>query len=231
MINPISLEFTTTACNRPEILEQTYQSYTRNLNNIDFKKSTLYINIDPTPNNTNILSVVNVAKKYFGNVVYNIPNEPNFAQAILWCFQQVKGEYFFHLEDDWNLMREVNIHDMIGIIKSPNIFQCILNKKNINPKELYEPAFIHSLFLTKIVKVYLQLMNNESNPESQMKNIYRQNIFHIQKYKSQPFLPNIELSRDIGREWLKSNGIKRDYDKHRTNHNQKWTPWTTWKIS
>ena len=42
---------------------------------------------------------------------------------------------------------------------------------------------------------------------------------------------HLELSRDIGREWLKSNGIKRDYDKHRRNHNQKWTPWTTWKIN
>ena len=231
MINPISLEFTTTACNRPEILEQTYQSYTKNLKNIDFTTSTLYINIDPAPDNTNISEVITVARKYFGNVIYNIPTEPNFAQAILWCFQQVKGDYFFHLEDDWNLMREVDIHDMIEVIKQPNILQCILNKKNINPRELYEPAFIPSLFQTKIINVYIKLMNNESNPESQMKNIYRQNIFHIQKYKSQPFLPNIELSRDIGREWLKSNGIKRDYDKHRTNHNQKWTPWTTWKIN
>jgi len=227
----ISLEFTTTACNRPEILEQTYQSYTRNLKNINFKQSTLYINIDPSPNNTNISDMITVARKYFGNVIYNIPTEPNFAQAILWCFQQVKGEYFFHLEDDWNLIREVNIHDIIDIIKSPNVSQCILNKKNINLKELYEPAFIPSLFLTKIINVYIKLMNNESNPESQMKNIFRQNIFQIQKYKSQSFAPHIELSRDIGREWLKSNGIKRDYDKHRTNHNQKWTPWTTWKIN
>lgn len=227
----ISLEFTTTACNRPEILEQTYQSYTRNLKNINFKQSTLYINIDPVPDNTNISDMITVARKYFGNVIYNTPTEPNFAQAILWCLQQVKGEYFFHLEDDWILLREVNIHDMIDIIKLPNVSQCILNKKNINPKELYEPAFIPSLFLTKIVNVYIKLMNNESNPESQMKNIFRQNIFQIQKYKSQSFAPHIELSRDIGREWLKSNGIKRDYDRHRTNHNQKWTPWTTWKIN
>ena len=231
MVNPISIEFTTTACNRPKILEQTYKSYTHNIKNVDFTKSTLYINIDPAPDNTNISEVINIARKYFGNVIYNTPNEPNFAKAIIWCFQQVKGEYFFHLGDDWILMREVNIYDMIDIIKLPNVSQCILNKKNINPREIYEPAFIPSLFLTKIVKVFLQLMNNESNPEAQMKNIFRKNIFQIQKYKSKSFASHIELSRDIGREWLNRNGIKRDYDKHRTDNNQKWTPWTTWKIN
>ena len=230
-MHPLSLEFTTTACNRPEILEQTYHSFSKKLKNVDFTKSTLYINIDPSPSKDNISEVINVARKYFGNVIYNIPNEPNFAQAILWCFQQVKGEYFFHLEDDWILLREVNIHNMVHVLQSPNVSQCILNKKNINPKEIYEPAFIPSLFMTKIVKVYLQFMNNESNPEAQMKNIFRSNVFQIQTYKSKFFAPHIELSRDIGREWLKSNGIKRDYDKHRTNHNQKWTPWTTWKIN
>ena len=39
--------------------------------------------------------------------------ESNFAEAILWCFNQVKGEFFFHLEDDWILRKEININDMI----------------------------------------------------------------------------------------------------------------------
>ena len=154
---------------KDEILKMEEMYFSKKLKNVDFTKSTLYINIDPTPSKDNISEVINVARKYFGNVIYNIPNEPNFAQAILWCFQQVKGEYFFHLEDDWILLREVNIHSMVHVLQLPNVSQCILNKKNINPKEIYEPAFIPSLFMTKIVKVYLQFMNNESNPKADTK--------------------------------------------------------------
>ena len=227
----MELEFTTTACNRPEILYQTYKSYTTKLKGIDFKKSTLYINIDPAPNNDNIMNVIHVAKYFFGNVVYNIPETPNFAEAVLWCFNQVKGEFFFHLEDDWILREEININDMIKILNKGNYLQCILNKKsNIEP---FEPAFIPSLFRTKVMKFYLSLMNNESNPEAQIKNIYRNNLYNIRKYVSINFKTNIELSHDIGREWLKKKGLKRDYDKHKDSSikSKNWTPWTTWTYS
>ena len=53
----MELEFTTTACNRPEILEKTYKSFTTNLKDINFNKSTLYINIDPSPDNNNITKI------------------------------------------------------------------------------------------------------------------------------------------------------------------------------
>lgn len=222
----MELEFTTTACNRPEILEKTYKSFTTNLKDINFNKSTLYINIDPSPDNNNITKNIEIAKKYFGKVIYNLPKESNFAEAILWCFNQVKGEFFFHLEDDWILLREINIDNMIKLIKNEKL-QCILNKKNIH--ELYEPSFIPSLFYTKIIKIYINLMDNKSNPECQMKEIFRSNLYDIQKYKSIPYLPGYELSRDIGRNWLLQNGLERDYDKNRKDYHKEWTPWTTWK--
>ena len=94
----ISLEFCTTATFRPEIIDRTYKSFTDNLLGIDFKISTLYLNVDPIPVG-NTKEVIDVAKKYFGNVVYNIPEEPNFTKAIKWCWSQVKNEYFFNLEE------------------------------------------------------------------------------------------------------------------------------------
>ena len=72
-------------------------------------------------------------------------------------------------------------------------------------------------------------MNNKSNPECQMKEIFRSNLYDIQKYKSIPYLPGYELSRDIGRNWLLQNGLERDYDKNRKDYHKEWTPWTTWK--
>ena len=228
MGNKIPLEFTTTACNRPEIIESTYKSYTTRLKNIDFKNSTLYINIDPSPNSHNIIEVIDIANKYFGNVIEYVPEKPNFAAAILWCFNQVKGDMFFHLEDDWNLMREVDIHQMIKLLGKDNI-QCLLNKTpNLIPQhEVGEPAFIPSLSSKKYINQYLPLMNENSNPEAQIKNIFRENK-EFQKYKSININPNYEFSRDIGRVWLQQKGLKRDYEKTRTNSKDKWTPWITW---
>ena len=97
------MEFTTTACNRPELLERTYSSFTKNIKGLDFKKCILYINVDPSPHGQNIEKNEEVAKKYFGKVIVNYPDKPNFARAVIWCFTQVRGEYFFHLEDDWVL--------------------------------------------------------------------------------------------------------------------------------
>ena len=229
MGNKISLEFTTTACNRPKILESTYKSYTTRLKNVDFKNSTLYINVDPTPHSDNIIEVIDIANKYFGNVIEYVPEKPNFAAAVLWCFNQVKGDLFFHLEDDWNLMKDVDIHKMVKLLGKDNI-QCLLNKTPnlIPPREIGEPAFIPGLSSKKYIQKYLPLMDDLSNPEAQIKNIFRKNK-KFQKNKSINIDPNNEFSRDIGRIWLQQNGLERDYENQRTKEKGKWTPWTTWK--
>ena len=223
----IALEFTTTSCNRPGILDITYSSYVSRLKGIDFKKSTLYINIDPAPDSSNILEMEKVAKKYFGKVVANYPKEPNFAAAVIWCFSQVKGEYFFHLEDDWILKQRINVADMIKKVGKHNI-QCVLNKKIILKNELGEPCFVPSLFRTKIVKKYLPLMDSASNPEYQMKMIFRKNTAGLKSYKSVLWRESHEISKDIGRDWLKKNRIVRDYAKT-GGPSSKWSPWITWK--
>lgn len=180
----ISLEFTTTSCNRPEILERTYHSYFSKLEDVNFKASTVYINIDPTPTAENLEKVEAVAKKYFGRVVVNRPCSPNFAKAVIWCFSQVTGPYFFHLEDDWVLLRPVKVMKVIALLGSSNL-QCVLNKQKskIFSREAGQPCLIPSLFSTRIVKKYLQLMKDDLNPEYQMKNIFnsRQNGLHLHK--------------------------------------------------
>ena len=164
-------------------------------------------------------------KKYFGKVIYNLLKNQILPKQYYGVLIKLKVN-FFHLEDDWILLREINIDNMIKLIKNEKL-QCILNKKNIH--ELYEPSFIPSLFYTKIIKIYINLMDNKSNPECQMKEIFRSNLYDIQKYKSIPYLPGYELSRDIGRNWLLQNGLERDYDKNRKDYHKEWTPWTTWK--
>jgi hypothetical protein len=224
--NNISLEFTTTACNRPSILDSTYSSYTSNLTGIDFKESTLYINIDPSPNNINIGEVEAIARKYFGTVIANYPETSNFAAAALWCFSQVKGNYFFHLEDDWNLCQPVNINSLISQLDS-NTLQCILNKKKskFTVLEKKEPSFVPSLISTDYWKKYLPYFDTSLNPEYQFKKLFKDESLGLNTVTSRYYNERLEFSKDIGREWLRDNKLTRNY-----NTETSWSPWITWKI-
>jgi hypothetical protein len=227
----MEMTFTTTACNRPSVLKRTYESYCNKLKGIDFNKSTLYINIDPAPNSNNIGLVKEIAESYFGNVICNFSNTANFANAVIWCFSKVDTKYFFNLEDDWILLKDVNIKDVLNKFNE-NTLQCILNKnKKVTLKrEFGEPAFVPSVFSTEIMKKYLNLLDTSRNPEAQFKYIYRKNTNGLKKYNSLYLNKNIEYSRDIGRVWLQKNGLKRDYAKtSKTNNNNKWSPWVSWK--
>ena len=217
----ISLEFTTTACNRAELLDRTYSSYCSNLKGIDFRNSTLYINVDPTPNISGIERVEQVAGKYFGNVVVNLASTPNFSKAVIWCFSQVKGRFFFHLEDDWQLLRKVHINQLISRLGVSDL-QCILNKKK--SIQLGEPSFVPSLFSTSIVNRYLPHMKEDLNPEAQMKWIFREKTDNLHLHRSKLLNTKIELSQDIGRSWLESHGLTRNYDTP-----GEWSPWITWR--
>lgn len=229
----ISLEFTTTACNRPEILERTYRSFTANLKGVDFEKSTLYINVDPAPNSNNINKIEDIASKYFGKVICNYPKSSNFAKAIIWCFNKVEGEKFFHLEDDWILVRKVHINEIINALhKTPTTYnlQCVLNrdKRYIKANENGEPTFIPSLFCSKLIKEYLDKMNDTLNPEYQIKKIWRNNN-NFKQHRSIILNNRMEYSKDIGRDWLKSNKISRDYTlKGKVRPSSGWTPWISW---
>jgi hypothetical protein len=239
----MELEFTTTACNRPELLFQTYKSYTSKLKGIDFNKSTLYINIDPSPNNENINKVINVCQKFFGKVITRIPEKPNFTFAVWWLFNQPKGKYFFHLEDDWVLMEEIHIKDMIKRMEKKNSLQLILNKKKMQwsgivnnkiksshhftkPKNGLEPepALVPGLWNTNhFRKIYLEKFQIHHNPEHTIKINWRKNWEY--NIKNTPIIfwnPGTEISKDIGREWRSKKKINRKYQK---NHQ-----WNTWNI-
>lgn len=224
-MSKIFLEFTTTACNRPAVLSSTYSSYSKNLKGVDFKKSRLYLNIDPSPDSTDINRVEEVAKQYFGEVIVNYPNTSNFSAAAFWCFSQVKGDMFFHLEDDWHLTREIDIHQMISKLGTTNL-QCILNKKRTPTalRELGEPSFVPSLISTKYWQKYLIDFDLSINPEYQMKTRFRDKSTSLFNNKSVNYDSSKELSKDIGRLWLTKNGLTRNYKKGTS-----WSPWINWK--
>lgn len=202
---PIPLEFTTTACNRPELLMITYSSFVKNLKGVDFSKSILYLNIDPMPNSDNVEMVEIVAKQFFGNVFVNYSEKGCASEANSWVLRQPKGEFFFNLEDDWQLRREVNIFEMIHLLqKHKGLMQCYLLGSLIDPGR---PTLMPSLMRTSVLRPMLDLLNTKSNYEQQMISVY--NLIGKKPLSIQYGYGLGKFVHDIGRVWFNLKGLKR----------------------
>ena len=213
------LEFTTTATVRPELINKTYSSFTTNLKGIDFEKSTLYINIDPLPATGRPHDVIDVAKKYFGHVVPQVPHKANFCQAVKWCFTQPKNPYFFHLEDDWQLNEEVNVDDLRKILyRTPNTAHAVTLRaysfKSVADKRI---CLSPSLYKTSFASWVGKRLNPHHNPEKQLRNKTKSNpIGGLCKWArgvQYPSPKNRIIVKDIGRDWLEENNLEKSQTK------------------
>lgn len=177
------LDITTTATIRPELFHQTLDSFTKNLF-VDQKEYRLILNVDPIGEDVDPMEVVKVGQQFFDNVVYNIPNKPNFAQACKWCWGQTTSKYIFHLEDDWELSRKILIGNLISILDKDEIMVGLRLPKNrvikVDPKLKKIGYFInYKLVLNPIlyrgdfIRDISGKMDIENNPERQLRTKYK----------------------------------------------------------
>jgi len=110
------IDITMTAVLRPAVLDKSLASIVKNLVK-DQNRFRLIINVDPIGEDVDPMAVVEVARKHFDNVIYNIPSEPSFPKAVKWIWLASEAPYVFHWEDDVSLLREIDIDDMIRIHK------------------------------------------------------------------------------------------------------------------
>lgn len=212
----MKLEFTTTACVRPELLDQTYNSLSNSLVDVDLKtEGALYINIDPVPDSSEqvINEELEVARSYFSEVHYRIGKTGgNFSRAVSWILSQPRGEYFFNVEDDWLFDGKICIQDAISQIESsklPNIIQCCCWKsleieRKIWPAKMNKFMLPPSLFKNSTLKPLLKKhpIPATENPEK-----------HFQKLRDNQLVDynTIHIKKgakyiDNGRHWLEQRG-------------------------
>jgi len=120
-MHPI-IDITTTALIRPQLLEKTYKSFCEKM--LKGYPCRLFINIDPFGDTKeyNTQDVINVAQKYFKNVVVNVPKTAHMTTATKWLWNQVESKYFFNLEDDWELLFDLNFAHMLRAMERyPNL--------------------------------------------------------------------------------------------------------------
>lgn len=102
------IDITMTATLRPEVIEQTLKSFKEKM----FKKheARLIINIDPVGRmSVEQWEIVKLVKGFFPNVIARCPDDASFPVAFKWTWSQVESSIFFHLEDDWALLKEIDL--------------------------------------------------------------------------------------------------------------------------
>lgn len=219
------IDVTTTATLRSEILDRTLSSFKENM--IKDWPCRLILNIDPVGDDT-AENVINVAKKHFSTVLVNRPKSPSFPKAFLWCFRQATSKYIFNLEDDWELVKEVDLQEMIDIMEQDNrlailrlpyristedsknwnlffpwngrYFECPEDRK-IAGGFCGHPSLIRCSFFAKC----LGEINPSSNPEKQFHSggsEFMKQIVVAHKFGVFQKQNETQYINDIGRNWL-----------------------------
>jgi len=201
----MSITFTTTATNRPEVLDRTYASFNSNITGIRLKDCELVINVDPLPSSEKREEAVDIAKKYFGKVTASLPEKPNFTTAINTIWSLSSAAFIFNLEDDWLLTKPVNLDVIMqSMKKNPNCLQCVLRAYNYDYNKM---ALSPSIIKRKLYSQIAGKLDSSLNPEIQLRDT-RITKYELNK-KSIMVHGNKPIVRDIGREWIEKSGFKR----------------------
>lgn len=226
-------DITITATCRPEILDKTLKSFWENM--FWPIKPRVVINIDPAgPGDP--CKTYDTVGKYFLARLANFPKEPSFPKAFHWCWTNADASYIFHLEDDWELLRKVDIWDMIRIMEiNPDLAALRLSKfpagptpldmmKNWNRWVPWNGTFYEvkqderhrigvcghpTLFRGSFVRQMLPFLDPQANPEKQFQGTNPRITLLMPRWRfgvfSKPGDP--AYIRDIGRDWMKKNGL------------------------
>lgn len=216
LINNDNICFTTTAMPRPELLERTYSSFSSNIKWLDFKKISLFINIDKPQNGMDNLEqryedIKSICAKYFAKVTVNISNRGNFPEAVKWVFSQVDREYVFNLEDDWELLCDLPSY-ICDFFYDKQIKQVgIRGSKNSQPRFVLSPSIMRADFC----KYISNHLNRSKNPEEQVRSLTNRQASDIFAYW--PYESEKVMLRDLGRAWLRQTSYAGGFES--------WTSW------
>lgn len=191
---------------RPDVLARTYDSFTANLRDVDWTECRLWINVDPGgPGDA--WDVVAAARKYFGDVVANVPSQCNFAAAVKWCWSRpFTTPFALSLEDDWLLTQPVSVLDLVALMRDPGLSCVNLNcypfikDHRIN----LSPGLMRSSHANKLS----ERLNLTDNPEQQLRTHHRgRTLPNHEPYRGVQF--GSKVIRDIGRAALANSGWRK----------------------
>lgn len=205
------IDIVTTATLRPELLRLTYKSFHRKLF-YKYKSCRLIINIDPLPSPDQALfeEVLLVCREWFSEVVFRYPEVPSFPAAVQWAWGQVKTPIFFHLEDDWLLLRPVDPLLVSQYFSQQNgLAEVTLNPSKNRPEDpglALRPSFFRQDFISAA----LPLFNLLEDPEKQWrKHIEMGGVLDQWKFRHYGEIGEGHYVRDMGALWRKMYALEK----------------------
>ena len=240
------IAITMTATRRPELLERTLGSFKQHVWSPlhDWK---LILNIDPVGHKIPSIHVLDAAREYFDDITCLMPRQPSFPKAFIWTWTySYMAEYVFHIEEDWEFLRPIELDEMIGILNDTKdlallrlpmfrsseahmknwshfypfngqYFECPADKR-IELGFCGHPTLLRGEFVRRTTPLLL----SDRNPEKQFHRGHPLLMEEIPKWRYGVFgKPNQGPAiRDIGREWMVEHGWAKEGNKA---HFTQWT--------
>lgn len=197
------LAFTTPAVLRADVLSATYGSFQKNLQ-ADFREFRLYLNVDPAPRRggSDLVDVLDAARSFFGDVVWNAPASASFPLAVKWLWSSVSSPFVFHLEDDWELLAPVPLDRMMSRMKDRSAILCRIPQAGVknSPVVSMNPGLWRTSFCSAAAKE----LNGAMDPERQVRGYAKRHPGRV------VLLPAGKgVARDTGRAWREQRGIRK----------------------
>jgi len=232
------IDITCTATLRPKLLKETLTTHKLHLFKDNTKNMRLIINIDcigAEDIEDNIREISEVVHDIgFGSVHPRFCIEPHFGKAFVWCMENVESEFFFHLEEDWRMLMDLDFSKLVDLFyEDPALAHLRLSMfrseektcKNWNKFLEWNGKYFQvkgdergvigwaghpSLNRTSFMKAVLPAIDPHINPEKQIKhNIHPRITRTIEQFKFGSFHPQNSppAVEDIGRQWMVENGF------------------------
>lgn len=228
------IDITMTATRRPELIRKTLSTFSSKFffRTNDYR---LILNVDPVGKDIQSFEIIDLCREYFPYTTCRCPNEPSFSKAFKWVWSRVDADFVFHLEDDWELLRPVDLVKMLDIMADnpdlallrlpwkPTDTESAKNWKYFFPwnGEFFECPEEHkrevgfcghpSLIRGEFVRNTVKYIDENRNPEKQFHHGTVEIMKEIDKWRYGVFAEQNQppAIRDIGRRWM----IKNDHRK------------------
>lgn len=225
------IDITMTGALRKEILEQTLVSI---LNFVKYDgRFRLIIDVAPVgDNNQTQQEVVDIAEEYFDNIIYRAIDPSYQSEAVKWTWKMSDSKYILQWEDDWVAVKKIDLNKII------EYFNEIKNLGVISFDRVEKPVKTYSGYQGRYKEISNKFFirtkgKSLGGPPALMKRYYvRQALEYILPNESLDITTNTSIVqdflsgwthgwylgedgegcqvKDIGKEWLKSKGLKRN---------------------
>lgn len=215
----------TVLAGQENIFRSCLRSFTTNLTGIQWQKSKIILNIDPTSKQEADADAFSaICNQYSGDCLVLPQTQANFPEALerVW-YRAIScdAKYFLHMEGDWELMQPVSYQQLCKPLDRPEVYSTTLRYYSFTkPKLCLMPSVWQS-------DIAAQLMQDgfprTINPEAELRERLRLLNFSRRRAKDTQLInvhwppkPSQAVLRDLGTPFkrknkLRGNGIGKGY--------------------